>query len=47
MTDTMTSTISAIARAMPISIYFLGFLNYFSLTSVYVLLNFPIPEHIY
>lgn len=32
---------------MPITIYFLSFLNYFTLSSLYVLLNFPIPEHIY
>lgn len=35
------------ASSTPISIYFLSFLNYFSLSSLYVLLNFPIPKHIY
>ena len=33
--------------SVPFSIYFLSFLNYFTLCSLYVLLNFPIPEHIY
>ena len=32
---------------MPLSIYFLGFLNYFTMCSLYVLLNFPIPEHVF
>ena len=32
---------------MPLSIYFLGFLNYFTMCSLYVLLNFKIPEHIF
>lgn len=28
-------------------IYFLGFINYFTLNSLYVLLNFKIPEHVF
>ena len=32
---------------MPITIYFLGFVNYITLSSLYVLLNFTLPEHIY
>ena len=43
----ITSTISKVATSLPISIYFLGFLNYFAMSSLYVLLNFPIPEQIY
>ena len=38
-TDTFANTVSA----MPIGIYLLSFINYFSLSSLYVLLNFPIP----
>ena len=32
---------------MPFSVYFLSFINYFSMSSLYVLLNFPIPEQVY
>ena len=39
--------ISSAASSIPLSVYFLGFLNYFTLSSLYVLLNFPIPKHIY
>ena len=42
----MTSSISTFAFSFPLSIYFLGFLNYFAMCSLYVLLNFPIPEQI-
>ena len=31
----------------PFLIYFLGFLNYISLSSLYILLELPIPEHLY
>jgi hypothetical protein len=43
----VTNTINTIASSVPFSIYFLSFLNYFTLSSLYVLLNFPIPEQIY
>ena len=39
--------ISSVASSFPLSIYFLSFLNYFTLSSLYVLVNFPIPRHIY
>ena len=42
-----TSAISAVASSTPTSVYFLSFLNYFTLSSLYVLLNFPMPKHIY
>ena len=32
---------------MPFSIYFLSFINYFSMSNIYVLLNFRIPEQVY
>lgn len=35
------------AVSTPIAIYFLGFLNYFTLTSLYLLLNYQLPEHIF
>ena len=35
------------ALSLPFSVYFLSFLNYFTLSSMYVLLNFPIPKDIY
>jgi hypothetical protein len=41
------SSVVQVTSSLPISIYFLNFINYFSMTSLYVLLNFPIPEHIY
>ena len=42
-----THMISSVASSIPLSVYFLSFLNYFTLSSLYVLLNFPIPKHIY
>ena len=36
-----------IATAMPITIYFLTFINYFTMSSLYVLLNFKIPQELY
>ena len=46
-TTNATSYINSFASSAPLSIYFLSFLNYFTLSSIYVLLNFPIPEEIY
>ena len=45
MTTITTGLISSVASSIPLSIYFLGYLNYFTMCSLYVLLNFPIPEH--
>ena len=42
-----TQWIHSVIASVPASIYFLSFLNYFSFTSIYVLLNFPIPEQVY
>lgn len=42
-----TSMVASIASSLPIGIYFLSFINYFSLCSLYVLLNFPIPKQVY
>ena len=39
--------ITSFASSTPVGVYFLSFINYFTLSSIYVLLNFPIPEHIY
>lgn len=47
VTSNITSMISNFASSIPLTIYFLGFLNYFSLTSLYVLLNYRIPEQIF
>ena len=44
VTSNITSMIAESASSIPLTIYFLGFLNYFSLTSLYVLLNYRIPE---
>ena len=35
------------ANSLPFTIYFLGFINYFTMTSLYVLLNFELPEILY
>ena len=47
MTTNITNLIATFAVSTPVSIYFLSFINYFSLSSLYVLLNFPIPQHVY
>lgn len=39
----MTNTITTVVSSVPLSVYFLSFVNYFTLSSLYVLLNFPIP----
>jgi len=36
-----------VAISTPITVYFLGFLNFISTSSLYVLLNFPIPQQMY
>lgn len=36
-----------VAISTPITVYFLGFLNFVSTSSLYVLLNFPMPEQAY
>ena len=46
-TTNATSYINSVASSAPLSIYFLSFINYFTLSSIYVLLNFPIPEALY
>jgi hypothetical protein len=43
----LTTNLASVVVSIPLTIYFLGFLNYFVLCSLYVLLNFPIPEHVY
>ena len=35
------------ATSLPFTIYFLGFINYFTMSSLYVLLNFELPEILY
>ena len=47
ITSDATTTISNIVASIPFTVYFLGFLNYFVLCSIYVLLNFEIPKHLY
>ena len=47
ITTSVTNIVSTFATSMPITVYFLGFVNYFTLSSLYVLLNFPLPENIY
>ena len=46
-TTNATSMGSNIAASSPVSVYFMSFLNYFTMCSLYALLNFPIPQHIY
>ena len=46
-TANTTSMITSMASSTPTSIYFLSFLNYFTLCSLYVLLNFRIPQHLF
>ena len=46
-TSWMTSILRSVISSTPISIFFLSFLNYFSLSGLYVLLNFPVPSRIY
>jgi len=43
----ITNKITAVSAATPFTIYFLTFINYFSLAGIYVLINFPIPEQLY
>ena len=43
----ITATMTNIATSIPIAIYFLGFINYFTMSSLYVLLNFKLPEALY
>ena len=31
----------------PLAIYFIGFINFFTLSSLYILINFPIPQQVY
>ena len=46
-TTSATNTISKALVSSPVAIYFLGFLNFVSISSLYVLLNFKIPEKVY
>ena len=43
----MTSKITSISAATPFTIYFLTFINYFSFSGIYVLINMRLPEHLY
>lgn len=43
----LTNSMATVASSVPFSIFFLGFLNYFTMCSLYVLLNFPLPETLY
>lgn len=47
VTSHITSSVATVASSLPFLIYFLSFLNYFSMSSLYVLLHFRIPEHLY
>ena len=47
VTSQITNSISMVASSLPFAVYFLGFLNYFTMSSLYVLLNFRIPEMLY
>jgi hypothetical protein len=47
MSSNITSALNTFTSSMPFSIYFLGYINYLSLSSLYVVLNFPIPEQTY
>ena len=41
------NTITTFTASTPLTVYFLGFLNYFTVSSLYILLNFRIPRNIY
>jgi hypothetical protein len=43
----VTNTLNTVISSMPFSVYFLSFLNYFTMSSLYALLNLPIPEQTY
>lgn len=47
ITTGSTTKITSLISSIPISIYFLGFVNYFSMTSLYILLNVKIPSGIF
>jgi hypothetical protein len=47
ITCNIANAAAAFATSLPFTIYFLGFLNYFTMSSLYVLLNFPIPEQLF
>jgi hypothetical protein len=36
-----------LVSSTPLVIYFLAFINFFTTSSLYVLLNFPVPEHVH
>lgn len=35
------------STSTPLAIYFLGFINFFTLSSLYVLINFAFPKNVY
>ena len=39
--------VSLFILSTPLAIYFIGFINFFTLSSLYILLNFPIPQYVY
>jgi hypothetical protein len=47
ISSNITNALNTFTSSMPFSIYFLGFINYLTLSSLYVFLNFPIPEQTY
>ena len=47
VTSQITSSVATVASSLPFLIYFLSFINYFTMSSLYVLLHFRIPEQLY
>ena len=47
VTSQITNSVATVTSSLPFLIYFLGFLNYFTMSSLYVLLHFRIPEQLY
>ena len=46
-TSGVTNWMKTSISSLPVSVFFLSFLNWFTMCSLYVLLNFPLPEQVY
>ena len=46
-TRTVVDTVIIVVLSNPFTFYFISFINFFNICSHYVLLNMPIPTHLY
>jgi hypothetical protein len=46
MVTNLASSVTLVLKSIPASGYFLSFINYFAMSSLYALLNVDIPEHL-